>query len=124
VEKLPNGMALDMAEAYPTEAGVQRCYRTICLDGACLNICDEIALDGEKPVTWVFMLRHKPEIHPGGCTLASGFHIRWDEALTAAAEPIDITDGRMKNNYPGTLWRLTLTAAPAREHRVHITMQP
>ena len=48
--------------------------------------------------------------------MADGFRIRWAEGLTAAAEPIEITDGRMKNSYPGTLWRLMLTAAPSEQH--------
>ena len=116
VEKLPDGMALDMADAYPTEAGVQKCTRRMTLADGCFTLRDEIACGEAKLVTWVFMLRHEPELHGGGCTLASGFRIRWAEGLTAAVEPIEITDGRMKNSYPGTLWRLMLTAAPAEKH--------
>ena len=116
VEKLPDGMVLDMADAYPTEAGVQKCTRRMTLADGCFTLRDEIACGEAKLVTWVFMLRHEPELHGGGCTLASGFRIRWAEGLTAAVEPIEITDGRMKNSYPGTLWRLMLTAAPAEKH--------
>ena len=116
VKKLPDGMVLDMADAYPTEAGVQTCTRRMTLADGCFTVRDEIVLDEAKPVTWVFMLRHEPELHGGGCTLASGFRIRWAEGLTAAVEPIEITDGRMKNSYPGTLWRLMLTAVPAEKH--------
>ena len=67
-------------------------------------------------LTFQIMLRHEPELHGDGCTLASGFRISWAEELTAAVEPIEITDGRMKNSYPGTLWRLMLTAVPAEKH--------
>ena len=116
VEKLPDGMVLDMADAYPTEAGVQKCTRRMTLADGCFTLRDEIACGEAKPVTWVFMLRHEPELHTGGCTLTSGIRISWAEELTAAVEPIEITDGRMKNSYPGTLWRLMLTAAPAEKH--------
>ena len=118
---LPDGMALDMAAAYPAEAGVQACRRTFRLAGVRLSVRDEITLAEEKPVTWVFMLRHEPVIDPDRqcCYLKdSGFWMDWSEnaPLSADVEPIEITDGRMKNSYPGTLWRLTLTAAPAAHH--------
>ena len=121
VEKLPDGMALDMAAAYPAEAGVQTCRRTFHLTGGRLNVRDEIVCAEAKPVTWVFMLRHEPVIdHERQCCHLrdSGFWIDWSEnaSLTAVAEPIEITDGRMKNSYPGTLWRLTMTAEPAIHH--------
>jgi len=121
VEKLPNGMALDMAAAYPAEAGVQQYRRTFRVAGGRLNVRDEIVCAEAKPVTWVFMLRHEPVIdHERQCChlKESGFWIDWSENadLSAAAEPIEITDGRMKHSYPGTLWRLTLTAAPTIRH--------
>ena len=116
VEKLPDGMALDMADAYPADAGVQSCRRRMTLAERAFRVQDDIALTAEMPVTWVFMLRHEPEIQPGGCTLDGGFRIRWDEAITAAVEPIEVADGRMAKSYPGVLWRLTLTAAPADHH--------
>lgn len=115
VQCLPDGLALDMAAAYPVEAGVQRCQRTMRLSEGGFILRDEIVC-AEAPVTWVFMLRHEPEIMADGCVLKSGFRIRWGQGLSAQAEPIDITDGRMKNSYPGTLWRLTLTAEASAHH--------
>ena len=115
VQGLPDGLALDMAAAYPVEAGVQRYQRTMRLSEGGFTLRDEIVC-AEAPVTWVFMLRHEPEIMADGCVLKSGFRIRWGQGLSAQAEPIDITDGRMKNSYPGTLWRLTLTAEASAHH--------
>ena len=128
VECLSNGMALDMADAYPDEAGVQTCRRKLLLDGSRLSVMDDITLDEARPVTWVFMLRDEPIIEQEYLCCHgrdTNFFVEWrdTEALTAAVEPIEITDGRMKNSYPGTLWRLTLTAAPAKEHSVHIILQ-
>ena len=129
VEKLLGGMALDMAAAYPAEAGVQTCRRKLLLNGSRLSIMDDIALDKEQPVTWVFMLRDEPIIEAEDqCCHGreTNFFVEWrdTEELTAAVEPIEITDDRMKHSYPGKLWRLTLTAEPAQSHSVHIIMQP
>ena len=123
VEKLPDGMALDMAAAYPAKVGVQTCTRCMTLADGCFILRDAIALDKAQPVTWVFMLRHEPKLQPDGCTMANGFRIRWAETLTAAVEPIEITDGRMKNSYPGMLWRLTLTAKPSAQHTQEIVFE-
>lgn len=118
---LPDGLALDMAEAYPSEAGVQECRRTFRLTGARLNVRDEIVCDEARPVTWVFMLRHEPVIdHERQCChlTGSGFWIDWSEnaPLSAVVEAIEVTDGRMAKSYPGRLWRLTLTAEASAHH--------
>ena len=112
---LPDGLALDMAAAYPMEAGVTRCFRRMQLAEGKFLLRDEI-VGVDAPVTWVFMLRHEPNITEGGCTLASGFRMHWDAGLSAQAEAIDITDGRMGKSYPGKLWRLTLTAEESAHH--------
>jgi hypothetical protein len=129
VECLPNGMALDMAAAYPAEAGVKTCRRKLLLDGSRLSVMDDITLDKAQPVTWVFILRDEPIIEAEDLCChgrETNFFVEWrdTEELTAAVEPIEITDSRMKHSYPGKLWRLTLTAAPAKTHSIHIIMQP
>lgn len=126
---LPVGMQLDMAGAYPAEAGVQRCLRDMRLCNDRLTIRDEILLEEEKAVTWVFMLRQKPSIEPQGCLFAGEDHMLWlawgeDAGLTAAVEEIPVTDARMAGTYPGSLWRLTLTAPPRREHRAEFLIEP
>ncbi|MBQ2952389.1 MAG: heparinase II/III family protein [Clostridia bacterium] len=127
VEALPDGLALDMAAAYPAQAGVHRCARKLQLTGAMLSVMDEIDLACAQPVTWVFMLRDEPVIEAEDqCCHGreTNFFIEWrdTEALTASAEPIEITDARMAKSYPGSLWRLMLTAEPDTRHRVHINM--
>ena len=65
-----------------------------------------------KPVTWVFILREKPALSPG--LAASGsLALRFPEALAPALEEIPVTDSRMARNFPGSLWRLMLSSAPA-----------
>ena len=128
VQRTADGMTLDMAAAYPAEAGVRTCRRDMALGQSILSVQDEIVLDAPAAVTWVLMLRDEPVIEAEEkCCHGreSGFFVEWrdTEALTAAAEPIEITDGRMAKSYPGKLWRLTLTAAPSDHHSIHITMQ-
>ncbi|MBQ8557015.1 MAG: heparinase II/III family protein [Clostridia bacterium] len=121
VQCSPKGMALDMASAYPAEAGLQQCQRSFCLEGGRLSVRDEVVCDAPQPITWVLMLRHEPVIDQARqcCHLKeSGFWIDWSEnaPLTASAEPINVTDPRMAKSYPGCLWRLTLSAAPSTHH--------
>ena len=121
VEYTPDGMALDMAAAYPAEAGLHKCRRVFHLAGGRMSVRDEIVCNEPQIITWVFMLRHEPVIdHERQCCHLkdSGFWIDWSEnaPLTAEVEPIEITDGRMAKSYPGTLWRLMLTAAPDTHH--------
>ena len=125
---LPDGMALDMADAYPNEAGVQRCLREMRVAKDRLIIRDDIVLDEEKPVTWVFMLRQKPVIECDQGLFGEDHNLclSWadNRDMTWQAEEIEITDGRMKNSYPGSLWRLTLTAPPKRQHNVEFWIEP
>lgn len=121
-----DGMALDMAGAYPANAHVSRCVRHFALDERAFTVQDEITCDQPQGVTWVFMLRHEPLLVQGSseCQLrGQGMVLRWagDAALSAAVEPVDIDDARMAKSYPGRLWRLTLTAAPAQEHAGEFT---
>ncbi len=122
VECLVGGMSLDIAGAYPEEAGVEQCKRVMHLRGAGLLVRDEIICKEEKPVTWVFMLRHEPVIGQAHCLCHmpdSCCELHWskDADLTVSVEPIDITDARMDKSYPGKLWRLMFTAAPSTHHK-------
>ncbi len=126
VEPLPDGLALDMAAAYPKETGVQSCRRTFCQNFAKLHVTDEIVLNEPAPVAWVLMLRDEPVIDGACCHgRETGFRVSWRDSgeLNAAVERIDVTDVRMQKSYPGALWRLTLTAEAAANHRIHITLE-
>jgi len=112
--RLDHGMALDMAGAYGGQAGVKRCMRRLCLTDV-LTLHDCIDLRGAQSVTWVFMLRHAPELEDG-CATAGRIRIRYDAGLAASAEEIPVTDARMAKNYPGSVYRLTLSAGAAERH--------
>ena len=113
VRCLPDGLSLDMAGAYGEEAGVLSMRREMRLAEDALSVRDTIALETTQPVTWVFMLRHPPCLKDR--TLSSGgVRLALPEGLTCEAEEIPVSDPRMARNYPGSLWRVLLTAAEAK----------
>lgn len=115
VQCLPDGLVLDMADAYDEQAEVAACHRSLCLTDAGLHLRDEIDLRQPQPVTWVFMLRHQPTITPGLLTTAH-MELAFSADLSASVEEVPIDDSRMARSYPGSLWRVTLTAAPGVRH--------
>lgn len=124
VKCLPDGLRLDMGGAYPAEAGVTRCVRELRLTQGCMTLTEEVALREDKPVTWVFMLRHAPVLGERVVTLGvDGPCLSWEAPLTPLVEQLDITDDRMRRSYPGALWRLMLTAPCSKEHRVKFTIE-
>lgn len=115
VRPTPTGLRLDMAEAYGPEACVTRALRELSVSGGQFTLTDDIALQRALPMTWVFLLRDAPVL-ADGCVLFSGLRMALDRDLTPDIEEIPITDPRMARHYPGSLWRLTLTAPEALAH--------
>jgi len=117
VERLPDGLRLDLAPAYPGEAGVRECGRTaVCTEEGC-RVGDVIRLDSPQAVTEVFLLRHRPEVI-GGDVCAGAIRISPDKPMTVEIGEIPVTDPRMARNFPGSLWRVGFTAREAKEHRL------
>ena len=114
--KLDNGLELDMAGAYGPEACVQKAKRFVSVAMGMLVLKDTIELTEARPVTWVFMLREKPELEPGMVHMGK-VSMDFEEDMASALEEIPITDTRMAGSFPGSLWRLTLTAKPATSHQ-------
>lgn len=112
----PNGLVLDMAPAYPPQAQAFLCRRSFALREDALQLADELRLGAPQPVTWVFLARQQPTPVDGGAVLGS-VRMDFDPSLRLAVEEIPVTDARMARSYPGSLWRMTLTAAPADIHR-------
>jgi hypothetical protein len=113
-ERTPDGMALNLEKAYGAEAGVKRLRRSFSLSGEGLRLRDEVELEEEKPVTWVFLLREKPAWKNGRVT-AGRMQIRCPEGLDFSAEEKPVTDPRMARNWPGSLWRVRLQGKPAKD---------
>ncbi len=121
---LPDGLACDIAGAYPAEAGAERMLRTFRLteEGRCV-IEDRISLQHPAPVTWVFLLRNCPGVREQE-VISGGWRIRASVGMMIHAEEIRITDRRMARNFPGSLWRVWFTDGTETEHRVCFTAEP
>lgn len=116
VERLPDGLALDMAKAYDPPAGVLTALRRMTLNDNGLTVADTIELDSEAPVTWTFLLRYEPKPTTGGFSIGP-VKLETDRDWQAETERLTIDDPRMARNWPGYLWRFTLTAKPSKHHK-------
>ena len=115
VQRLLQGLALDMAQAYAAEAHVQACRRRLELTEDGLLLRDEIDLMQPQRVTWIFMLRHEPTVGPASLT-AGKLRLDFNCDLQVEVEELPVTDGRMARSFPGSLWRVKLTEASADRH--------
>ena len=115
VQCLPDGFSLDLGGAYPPEAGLLSLKRIFSLSGNGLTLRDTLRTAEARPVTWVFMLRDQPALKSGEAAFGD-IALRFSPALTSSVEEIPVTDNRMARSFPGSLWRLTLSAAPADHH--------
>lgn len=103
---------MDIAPAYPKEAGALKILRRFAYENNAFVLTDEIILQSEQSVTWVFMLREMPGISPGLLKL-HGLLIAFDPALSCEITEIPVTDSRMAKNFPGSLFRAVFLAPPA-----------
>ena len=111
-----NGVSLEMADAYPPEAELISLRRQLALEPEGLRLTDEIQTKNPRPVTWVFLLRHKPTAERG-VLRAGRLEMAYPEELRFGCEEVKVTDPRMARNWPGSLWRVCLSAPEATAHR-------
>jgi hypothetical protein len=114
------GMEMNLATAYPDEAGITRWMRTIALDRKTGHIVlkEKFSLKKKVPVALSFLTPRTPSLtKPGSLVLASTDNavkevaLQFDAAsLTATFEKIDLTDQGMKMTW-GQLYRVMLTSS-------------
>lgn len=109
------GARLELSGAYPEEAGVRALVRTLRVSEDALTLTDDVTLETEAPVTFVFMLRHRPSIQNGEARFG-GLRMAFDASLDVRIEEIRVTDERMAGNFPGSIWRMTMTSGKALKH--------
>lgn len=115
------GASLDIAGAYPAEAGAVSAVRSLRITDRGILLTDDIVLAREAPVQWVFMLRERPELSAGEARFGR-LCLTFDPSLRAEAEELPVTDARMARSFPGSLWRLTLDAAKQGRHTQNFTI--
>ena len=57
-----------------------------------------------------------------GRAVAGAVSIAFDPKLTACAAEMPVTDTRMARSFPGSLWRVALTAKPAAAFEQHFVI--
>ena len=62
------------------------------------------------------MLRHRPSIQNGEARFG-GLRMAFDASLDVRIEEIRVTDERMAGNFPGSVWRMTMTGLKGKKHR-------
>ena len=122
VRCLKDGLSLSLEKAYGEETGVRSYRRTLTLNEQGLTVEDDLVLNEHTPVSWVLILRNAPAFD--GRTMTSG-RIQMDvpEGLHYSAEELPVEDARMARSFPGSLWRVVLTAAPASKHNMVWTIK-
>lgn len=121
VRCLQDGLALDLSAAYPKAAGILSWERTMRLGEGGMQLQEEWELDGEKDLTFVFMLASRPKLMPGQACFG-GIRLLFPGELQTGAEELPVTDPRMARNFPGSLWRLCLTFRAKRQGRIRFEL--
>ena len=121
VKWMPDGLRLYICQAYDA-VGLKTLKREFQLTESALTLHDTVNCTQAQPVTWVFMLRNQPVIEENQ-VLSGAVRLLLPEGMTAEAEEIPITDPRMARNYPGSLWRLLVTAPAALQHSAVFTVE-
>lgn len=115
-------IVMDIAGAYPAETGVRALRRSFTF-GAELALEDEVVLDTPQEIVWVFLSRPRPQLTSDGLLLGT-VCLRYDRRLDCAVEEMPVTDSRMARNFPGSLWRVTLTQKPSAHTRQTFRFTP
>lgn len=113
VQEEEHGVSMDIAGAYPCM--VIGLMRSLTAQDGVITVHDAVQLAMPQEVTWVFILRQKPSLMPGRVCFGT-MVMTHDPALVQNVQAFPVTDLRMQRNFPGSLWRLTLTARAGREH--------
>ncbi len=126
---------LDIAAAYPPEAGIVSWERRIALErGKRVDIEDAYALNESRPVEWSFMSWRRPEadgpgrialVHPGAGKGAGPLALLYDgRTLEPRIETIEIGDDRLRGSWGDRVYRIVLASkAPLRKGKHHFRVE-
>ncbi|TDW84098.1 heparinase II/III-like protein [Kribbella pratensis] len=103
---------LDLAHAYPPEAGIRSWHRRLVLDQT-VELTDTWDLsDAPRSLVWHLIL-NGPALHESGTIRVAGLTISYDaDHLAAVLEPLPLTDPRLSAIWGDQVTRLALTARP------------
>ncbi len=110
VQEADKRISLEIAGAYPANAGLLSLRRSFTF-GSEIVLEDDVALARPQEITWVFLSRPRPRPVDGGLELG-WVRLCYAAELHCTVEEIPVTDPRMSENFPGSLWRIVLTLPP------------
>jgi hypothetical protein len=128
-------LALDIAAAYPPEAGIASWRRRLVLErGESVLMEDAYALDRDRPIAWNFMSWRRPEaaapgrlalIHPDVSEGARPLTLAYDSrVLEPSIETIEIEDARLRAAWGDRIYRVVLTSrSPANKGKVQVSIK-
>lgn len=105
-------IAVDLAGAYPAEAGVTTWKRTMTLDRSANRIVQQEAfrLARAVPVQMSYMTMVEPQVS-GGSVRVGGAVLSFDAGrLTAKAEKVQIHDAHLAHSFPDGVWRVLVSS--------------
>ena len=112
-------ISMNLATAYPSEAGIDRWTRTLTLDRAAnrFHLMEDFGLQKKVPVQLSFMTPRIPAQEPGKVVFTSadqsirGVALSFDAMLlTPTIEKIDLTDDWLVSRWGNTIYRVLLTS--------------
>ena len=126
-------MSMNLAGAYPVEAGVKRWVREITLhrDTDSIILSERFELQGPRPVTLTLMTPRLPTTSTRGSvvlgdgrTRSTTVILQYDpDVLTPKVEPIELKDEGLRRSWGARIYRLLLvTNAPAASGDWNITI--
>lgn len=112
--------ALEIAGAYPEDAGIESWRRTVALDrsGGRVTIEEAFALAGTSEIEWSFMCPAEPIVppNPAGESIRLGSTVALTVSgavLDARVDRIAIDDARLEPHWGSALYRLVLSGTSA-----------
>ena len=110
-------VTMDLAGAFPKDAGILSMQRTCSLNNGAIKVCDEVTLDHEGDIRFNFVTVDQPEVvGEGVLKVAAGRTFTFDPALELVVEKVENTWLPYEDlNFKGVwnrecLWRIVLKA--------------
>ena len=103
-------LSMDLARAYPAQAGVYEWQRTLIYErgeGA-VQLIDMFALNARRDIEFCFITPFEPELGALWAQLGP-VRLRWEKGLTAVCDPLPVPEGDARALWGETLYRVTLT---------------
>lgn len=116
--------SLELAGAYPPEAGLDTWRRTFSfVRGESLSVREQFVLGTAQTVTLSLVTCRAPRVDAGRLTLGDvALDFPADE-LAASVELVEVTDGRLRPVWGERLWRVLLTSEPVAQGDWTLTLR-